>query len=171
MAELTKDQIKEALGFIADAKKILDIFNNAESAIAVLGQLDASVSSLGTKSEKLREEVKELEGQKAKFSAEREAQKKTLDSQRASTMEGIEEEGRKRVAKLMDEFGMRSSGMSADLAREAEKKSLLISDIADLNKKRDGLLLDIEAQESNQAAEQSRLDAILAKIAELKSRL
>jgi hypothetical protein len=129
------------------------------------------VESLGKKAEGLRAEVAGLEGQKAKFATEREAQKKTLEAQRVSTLSGIEEEGRKRASELLEEFGKRSSGMSADLAREAGKKSSLISDIADLNKKRDDILLYIEALISNQAAEQSRLDAILAQIAELKSRL
>lgn len=171
MANLTKDDIKEALGFIADGKKIFGIFDKAEPAIAVLGQLNATVESLGKKAEGLRAEVSGLERQKAAFTEERLEQERTLEAQRVSTLSGIEEEGRKRASELLEEFGKRSSGMSADLAREAGKKSSLISDIADLNKKRDDILLDIGALESNQVAEQSRLDAILAKIAELKSRL
>ena len=171
MAEITKSDIKEALGFIGDAKKILDIFNKAESAIAVLGQLDASVASLGTKSEKLRGEVKELEGQKAKFEAEREAQKKALDAQRLWAINSIEAAADVARMEAREEFDKAAIGFDEDLEKLCKEKADLIQSIVDLAKDRDGIYSDIKVLKESQVVEQYRLDAILAKIAELKSRL
>jgi chromosome segregation ATPase len=171
MAELTKDNIKEALGFIADGKRIFGIFDKAEAAIAVLGQLNATVESLGKKAEGLRAEVAGLEGQKAKFATEREAQKKTLDEQRVSAMNSIEAEADATRREARAEFDKAALAFAEDLDTLKAEKATLVKDISGLSKKRDGILLYIEALISNQAAEQSRLDAILAQIAELKSRL
>lgn len=171
MAEITKSDIKEALGFIGDAKKILDIFNKAEYAIAVLGQLDASVSSLGKKAEGLRAEVAGLEGQKAKFAQEREAQKKTLEADRLSTINSIEAENAANKEKASVIAQERKARCDAALETTNQERLALVREIHGLSMSRDGIEGDIKALIASQTTEQSRLDAILGKIAELKSRL
>lgn len=171
MAELTKDDIKEALGFIADGKRILGIFDKAESAIAVLGQLNATVDSLGKKAEGLRAEVVALEGQKAAFATEREKQKEELDNRRAATMADILKEANDvRMQAAMKEGEISLKIAEAIAERDAERVSLekLVSDLA-LN--RDAINVSIRELKKSQVAEQSRLDTLIAKIAELKSRL
>jgi len=171
MAEPTKDQIKEALGFIADGKRILGIFDRAESVIVVLGQLNATVESLGKKADGLRAEVAGLEGQKAKFTAEREAHKKTLEAQRVSTLNSIEAEANNRRMQNAQEFAQIGLEHAEKIAEMVNDKKALVQAIADLSSSRDAIILDIASLNESKTTEQSRLDAILAKIAELKNRL
>src|SRR3990167_3547366 len=171
MAELTKDSIKEALGFIADGKRILGIFDKAESAIAVLGQLNATVESLGKKAEGLRSEVPGLEGQKATAAKERAEQKKTLEAQRLSTINSIEAVADVTRREARAEFDKAAVAFAAELETLDAEKATLVQVIVDLSKDRDGIARDIKDLKKSQVAEQSRLDAILAKIAELKNRL
>ncbi len=171
MAELTKDQIKEALGFIADGKRLLDVFEKAESAIAVLGQLNATVDSLGAKAEKLRAEVVALDGKKLKFASEQEAHKESLDTQRALALTSIEAEANSRRMQIAQEFSQIGLDHAEKIAEMENDRKMLAQVILDLSGNRDAIVSEIALLEESQSAEQARLDAILSQIAELKSRL
>jgi FtsZ-binding cell division protein ZapB len=129
------------------------------------------VESLGKKADGLRAEVAGLEGQKAKFTAEREAQKKTLEAQRVSTINSIEAVADVTRREARAEFDEAALGFAKDLDTLKAEKATLVQVIVDLSNDRIGIAKDIKELKESRVAEQSRLDAILAKIAELKSRL
>lgn len=171
MAELTKDQIKEALSFFGDFQKVFSFAGKAESAIAVLGQLNASVDSLGKKADGLRAEVAALEGQKTKFADERAAQKKELDTKRVVALGEIERESNNARMKTVIDQQAFTLKWTEDISGLERDKGALVQSIADLARDRDGIAADIAALKESQVTEQGRLDGILAKIAELKNRL
>jgi FtsZ-binding cell division protein ZapB len=171
MAELTKDSIKEALGFIADGKRILGIFDKAESAIAVLGQLNATVESLGKKAEILRAEVSGLEARKKTLDAEWEKSKSdiaafTTKERMAAGKSAMVYEGalRKTAEEGRDAIVAETAGLAVE-------KVDLVNAIVALSRDRDGINGEIDKLKGARESEQGRLDAILAKIAELKNSL
>lgn len=171
MAELTKDDIKSALGFIAEGKVLLSLFEKAESAIVVLGQLNASVSSLTAKESRLKGDIATLEAAKGKLGDELHKAKADIAAFRDK---GIAEAG--------DEVGVYAASIRAKAKAErdavlAEKSGLeegkakLVNLIVDLSKDRDGIAADIKALKADADAESKRLAAIKSDIEAIKGRL
>lgn len=171
MAELTKDTIKEALAFIGEGKRIFDIFEKAESAIAVLGQLNASVESLTAKAEKLRKEVSGLEERKTTLDVEWEQARTDIASFKSKEKDAATQSATAFSNALRKKAEDERDAIVAETTALITEKAGLVNLIVGLGSDRDGIAGDIKALKESQATEQARLDAILAKIAELKNRL
>lgn len=171
MAELTKDDIKETLGFIGGVQRFLGVFGKAEVAVAVLGQLKAFTDSLTAKEEKLREEVGRLEARKGFLGDEWEKAKKEIAAFRDKGLRDAEAEIGIYGADLRMKAEADRDGIVAETGLLAAKEIEIAKVIVGLSKDRDDITEDIKSLRKSQTVEQSRLDAILAQIADLKSRL
>jgi len=171
MAELTKDNIKEALGFIADGRRIYGIFEKAESAIAVLGQLNATVESLGKKADILRTEIAGLESREKTLDAEWEKAKSDIALYKNQERTAAGEAAAVYGAALRKKSEEERDVIVSEMADAAVEKADLLDTVCELNVARERLATTIVELKESQTAEQARLDAILANIAELKSRL
>lgn len=171
MVELTKDDIKEALGFIGGVQRFLGVFGKAEVAVAVLGQLKAFTDSLTAKGDKLREEVGRLEARKGFLVDEWEKAKKEIAAFRDKGLRDAEAEIGIYGADLRMKAEADRDGIVYETGLLAAKEIEIAKVIVGLSKDRDDIAEDIKSLRKSQTVEQSRLDAILAQIAELKSRL
>lgn len=171
MAELTKDDIKGALGFIGEGKRLLALFENAEEAVSTLGHLYAAVESLGTKQKALTAEVAALEAKKAGLASEWEKAKKDLVEFREKGISETSAKASVYSAELMKKAETERDSVVAEIAVFNEKKSELVENIAKLAQERNAVDDNIALLKKDRVAEQERLDAIRAKIADLKSRL
>ena len=169
--EVTKGQVKEAIQAIQSAASLYKSFSNIEGAIALIGNLDSTRESLEKKVKELTAEVSGLEGSKAKAKDILAEQGRKLDEKRISTLAGIEAEAEKERDKLKAGHDRLASGLSGEIAQLQTGKREMIQLIVDLAKDRDGIAEDIKGLKESQITEQARLDAILGKIADLKSRL
>ena len=171
MAELTKDDIKGALGFIGEGKRLLALFEKAEEAISTLGHLYAAVESLGAKQKALTADVAALEAKKAGLVGEWEKAKRELIEFRENGMYEISAKASVYSIELMKKAETERDAVLVEIAVLVEKKSELVGNIAKLAQERNVVDDNIALLKKDRVAEQERLDAIRAKIADLKSRL
>lgn len=171
MANVTTDQIKEALAFIEARKKDIGTLEYAESAISTLGNLQAAKESLEARIATAGAELEKANGEISSLKVAATKQREELAIQKETALASVREECETMRAQIVNGFQIVREQEQTTVNGLIEKRDRLFEEVEGLEAQRASLLALVADAQREREEETIRLKAIRDEMAALKSRL